>query len=68
MRVADSSLGSLLAVASIDLAGMAMPTIILLGVEMALGVPFLLFVEGWGSTEHVLLSFAGAQFRWFHLF
>ncbi|CAE7534749.1 rep [Symbiodinium natans] len=53
------ALGSLLAVASIDLAGMAMPTIILLGVEMALGVPFLLFVEGWGSTEHVLLSFAG---------
>ena len=52
--------GSLLAVASIDLAGMALPTIILLGVEMALGVPFLLFVEGWGSAEHVLLSFAGA--------
>ena len=53
--------GSLLAVASIDLAGMALPTIILLGVEMALGVPFLLFVEGWGSDEHVLLSFAGAS-------
>jgi len=53
------ALGSLLAVASIDLAGMALPTIILLGVEMALGVPFLLFVEGWGSDEHVLLSFAG---------
>ena len=51
--------GSLLAVASIDLAGMALPTIVLLGVEMALGVPFLLLVEGWGSAQHMILAFAG---------
>ncbi|CAE7333126.1 UPS1 [Symbiodinium pilosum] len=53
------ALGSLLAVASIDLAGMALPTIVLLGVEMALGVPFLLLVEGWGSAQHMILAFAG---------
>ena len=53
------ALGSLLAVASLDLAGMALPTLILLSIEMALGMPLLLLLEGWNSDMQLIYSFLG---------
>lgn len=50
---------SLLAVAACDLAGMAISTVFLLGIEMSLGVPLLLFTEGFGSPVHWMCSLAG---------
>lgn len=53
------AIASFLAVVSIELAGMALATVILLGIEMSIGVPFLLVMEGWGTSRHVCLSLAG---------
>ena len=53
------ALGSLLAVASLDLAGMALPTLILLSIEMALGMPMLLLLEGSSGAAQVIYSFLG---------
>lgn len=53
------ALGSLLAVASLDLAGMALPTLILLSIEMAIGMPMLLLLEGWGTSMQLAYSFLG---------
>ncbi|CAJ1389014.1 unnamed protein product, partial [Effrenium voratum] len=55
------AIGSLLCVASIDLAGMALPTLVMLSVEMALGVPLLLLIEGWGTAGHVALTLSGVM-------
>jgi len=53
------AIGSLLAVASLDLAGMALPTLILLSIEMAVGMPMLLLLEGWGTSMQLVYSFLG---------
>lgn len=53
------AVGSLLAVASLDLAGMALPTLILLSIAMAIGMPMLLLLEGWGTSMQLAYSFLG---------
>ena len=53
------ALGSLLAVASLDLVGMALPTLVLLSIEMALGMPLLLLLEGWDTPAQLMYSILG---------
>lgn len=50
---------SLFAVAACDLAGMAISTVCLLSVEMCIGVPLLLCLEGFGTAAHLIFSFVG---------
>jgi len=38
---------------------MALPTLILLSIEMAVGMPMLLLLEGWGTSMQLIYSFLG---------
>lgn len=49
----------LLSVAACNLAGMALSTVLVLGVEICIGTPLLMFVEAFGTVEHLLFSAGG---------